>query len=59
MLFLYIRMHVSTVRAKKLAKVLLFFHIRKYFYKKMQFFRDFLDFVQLTWQKHARMGLQS
>ena len=33
-------------RDKKPAKLLLFFHIRKYFLKKMHFFFIFFDFVR-------------
>ena len=36
MLFLYMHVRSSHVHAKKLAKVLLFFELTKYFDKKMQ-----------------------
>ena len=46
MLFLlYIRVHVGTVRTKKLAKLLLFFDMTKYFLKKMQKIFIFFEFA--------------
>ena len=50
---LFIRMHVRIghVQAKKLAKVLLFFHMAKFFLKKMQKIFIFLQIVMFTWQK--------
>ena len=47
--FFYIHVRVlGTVEAKKLAKVLLFFDMTKYFCKKMAFFFIFFDFAMFV-----------
>ena len=45
MFFLRIYVHISHVRAKKLAKLLLFFELTKYFLKKNQKKCIFLQFA--------------
>ena len=45
---MYMRVYYRTFRAKKLAKVLLFFELTKYFLKKMQFFFIFFQFAMFV-----------